>query len=166
MLETSHLIDLARDEANPAGMGAPRQVNLRRAVSTAYYAVFHALLGNVSETFVADNVPRSRALFYRAMEHGRAKDRCIKLGKNPLDQKESTFFQRPEFIPELRKFANAFVRLQELRHRSDYDPDYRLTRAQALQIVDDARQAIDDLHSSEGTQRNEFLAYLLLGLRL
>ncbi len=165
MLDADHLIELAQTLVNARGAGAPRQVVLRRVVSTAYYAVFHALCGTIAETFVSAGVWKSRVLFYRSMEHGKAKDRCKKLGQNPLPNREKQFFATKAFGQELRDFANTFVQLQEVRHLSDYDPDYRLTKLQAQQSIDDARKAITDLNSANDQERNKFLAYILFDIR-
>lgn len=165
MLDVEQLLELAQELADPSGAGAPRQVVLRRAVSTAYYAAFHALCGHAAGTFVTGGLRKSRALFYRSLEHGKSKDRCKRLGQNPLPGVERKFFAIPSFAQELRSFANTFVLLQEMRHRSDYDPDYKIAKAEAQEAVDDARQAMADLQSANPDQRNMFLAYVLFGLR-
>ncbi|MEJ0026899.1 MAG: hypothetical protein WDN01_12805 [Rhizomicrobium sp.] len=165
MLDADHLIELAQTLVNARGVGAPRQVVLRRAVSTAYYAVFHVPCGTIAETFVSAGVWKSRVLFYRSLDHGKTKDRCKKLGQKPLPNKEKIFFEAQAFGQELRDFANTFVQLQELRHQSDYDPDYRLTKALAQQCIDDASKAMADLNSAGDQERNKFLAYILFDIR-
>lgn len=167
MLNYNHLLELAETESNPPGMGAPRQATLRRAGSTAYYAVFHALLASTAISFVPQDLWKARVLFYRALEHSKTRDRCKRLGQNPLGQADQTFLGFPAFPQELRTFANGFVRLQELRHRCDYDPEFKLTKAkaQAQQIVADAREAIEQLEVANQDARVLFLGYLLFGLR-
>src|SRR4051812_26895121 len=117
-MNPEHLLELAEQEANPEGAGAPRQAILRRAVSTAYYAVFHRLLWTTAESFVParPSLWKSRVLFYRALDHGRTRERC-KLGSNPLPKEEQALFGFQTFPPDLRLFADYFVRLQELRHK-------------------------------------------------
>jgi uncharacterized protein (UPF0332 family) len=165
MSDPGHLLELAAQLANSPGAGAPKQAVLRRSASTAYYAVFHALSWNIAVTFVPANVWKARALFYRSLEHGKTKDRCKKLGQNPLPAKEKAFFATQSFGVELRSFANSFVQLQEIRHRSDYDLEYKLTKAQAQQAVDDATQAIASLNNANADERSKFLAYLLFDIR-
>ena len=79
-----HLFDAARNLAGiangvPAGSGRPRQVDLRRAVSTAYYGMFHALCGSNADTLVGAAPPMQGTNpwvhAYRALEHGLAKER-------------------------------------------------------------------------------------------
>ena len=47
-----HLFDQADELATPPATGAPRQSSLRRAISTAYYALFHAILTDVADQLV------------------------------------------------------------------------------------------------------------------
>lgn len=167
MIDSDHLLELAEQETGSTA-GTPRQAVLRRAVSTAYYAVFHALLGLVATTFVKAEFRKSRTLFYRALDHKAAKKGCVKAGKNLLDLQEKAYFGFSCFSPELRDFSNAFVKLQELRHACDYDPDYRVTKATAISCVEIARDAIENLEKAR-VQDDEmttlFLTYLLFGLR-
>lgn len=165
MLDPQHLVELAQTLVNARQAGAPRQANLRRAVSTAYYAIFHALCGAMADMFVPANASETRALFYRALDHGNSKKRCEDLGKNPLAAKQSRFFKIAAFGQDLRDFANDFVRLQELRHLCDYDPDYKLTKAQAQEYVDAAGDAIAKLGTANDTEKSKFLAYILFSIR-
>src|SRR5271155_2246861 len=51
--------------------GRPRQATLRRAVSTAYYAVFQALCVTCAETLVGEGKPWGEFTpGFRALEHG------------------------------------------------------------------------------------------------
>jgi hypothetical protein len=51
----------------------PKQASLRRAVSTAYYALFHLL---VDEAVSKWAVERQRSILARIFEHGRMKGIC------------------------------------------------------------------------------------------
>jgi len=167
MIDSDELLALARLEANGFGMEPPSDAVLRRAVPTAYYAAFHALLGAIAETFTTDasGQSKSRILFYRALDHGTARNRCKKLGLEGLPKEEANFFEIPQFAPELGSFANVFVALQEQRHKADYDPEFKLTKELALDAVDDATGAIHDLKSADVEQQKLFLSCLLFGLR-
>jgi uncharacterized protein (UPF0332 family) len=167
MVDYDQLLELAETETQSAA-GAPRQAYLRRAVSTAYYAVFHALLTRVATTFVKTGFRKSQALFYRSLEHKTAKTRCIKSGKARLDISEKDFFGFDSFPGEIRNFANEFVRLQELRHACDYDPDFRIAKARVVAAIAKAREAIDNLRVAQENNDEAttlFLSYLLFGLR-
>jgi uncharacterized protein (UPF0332 family) len=104
------LIDVAN--ALVAGaIGAQQEAYLRRAISTAYYALFHALC----DLCAAELLPN--ALYwetvtplYRSLDHAETKrffNRC------------SSGVLLGETIAEI---AEAFNQLQEERHMADYDP--------------------------------------------
>jgi uncharacterized protein (UPF0332 family) len=165
MLDVGHLLELAELEAMLQGLGKPRQAFLRRSGSTAYYALFHALLAMVAETFVTQSDWKSRVLFYRAIDHTKARSRCRLLGQATLPDPERKFFGIDRFGPELRDFANEFVRLQEYRYACDYDPEFVISRQEALDAIADARLAISKLHGADQTERRQFLSYVLFGTR-
>lgn len=166
-MNPDHLLDLAEQETNPEGVGAPRQAVLRRAVSTAYYAMFHRLLWTTAESFVParSSLWKSRVLFYRALDHGRTRERCKRLGSNPLGKEEQALFGFRSFSDDLRLFANHFVRLQELRHRCDYDPTLKISKLQARQAVEDAKKAVSIFNMATPDDRTLFISYLLFGIR-
>lgn len=59
--------------------GKPRQSNLRRAVSGAYYSVFHLLCEDASGTFVGRGVKDAplRQLVTRAFVHTQMREACL-----------------------------------------------------------------------------------------
>ncbi|MBO0661345.1 hypothetical protein LQ948_02050 [Jiella sp. MQZ9-1] len=92
--------------------GEPNQTSacLRRAVSTAYYAVFHALAELASESLLPGVARASDAYVrvYRALEHRRLKN---------------AFMQAPlKDDNRFRAIGNAVVQLQVERARADYLP--------------------------------------------
>ncbi len=89
---------------------------------------------------------------YRALDHGFAKNAC-KEAKNI------------GFPPGIATCANEFVALQEVRHKADYDPEARFTRAGALDWVARAEAAIAGLHASPRADRRAFAVQLLLKKR-
>ena len=56
-LNPDHLLDQAERLTTAPGSGPPRQADLRRAISTAYYAVFHAIATDAADQFVAHAPP-------------------------------------------------------------------------------------------------------------
>ena len=148
MIETARMLAIA-------GQRRPRQANLRRAISTAYYALFHVLAKDAADFLVGTRPGRVRnawAQTYRALDHGFAKNACNE-AKNL------------GFPPGLIACAASFVRLQETRHKADYDPDARFTRALALEWVNIAEAAIKDLHGTSRDDRRAFAIQLLLKKR-
>lgn len=72
----SHLLDQADRLAAGAGLGPgrPHQSDLRRSVSTAYYALFHFLVAEAVATISTD--PTDAKVLCRAFGHAEMKDAC------------------------------------------------------------------------------------------
>ncbi|MCW5557855.1 MAG: hypothetical protein KIT22_08490 [Verrucomicrobiae bacterium] len=51
-INPSHLLDQADRLASLPAAGAPKQADLRRAISNAYYAVFHATMAVVADQLI------------------------------------------------------------------------------------------------------------------
>lgn len=148
--DPQQLLDLARREMNPPGqLGAPRQVDLRRAMSTAYYAAFHCLCGAIADEF-AGGSGQVWNRFYRAVDHGHARERCQRLvGVQGAHS-------------GLVSFANDFIQLQQLRHEADYNPEFRASKQAAAQAVARASAAIASLQNADREQRRVFLVDFLV----
>lgn len=152
---TNDLIATARRLAK-ASPRRPRQADLKRAVSTAYYALFHALAKNGADLLVGVGAKRPEKAWtqvYRALNHGDAKKVCT--NKDILRG----------ISPSLRGCAGAFVELQEARHKADYDPGHRISRAEALARIDQAEQAVRDLREAPRQERFEFATVILFKAR-
>jgi uncharacterized protein (UPF0332 family) len=124
---------------------APNQAGLRRAISTAYYAVFHLLTLEAGGVFVGR--PETVELIVRAYDHGEmAKvSRFFAEGNLPrmlvsLGRSFSDPNQR-RTLAELKLVAGAFVELQDARHKADYDLTARYDRSEATRLVDLAESA-------------------------
>ena len=138
--------------ANPR---KPSQADLKRAISTAYYAVFHVLAKQCADAFAGTGPGRSDKAWNqvdRALEHGFAKNAC----------KQASNLGFP---PGIVTFATAFVALQEERHRADYDPESRYSRAQALDFVQQAEQAIQALKGAPTPDRRALAVLVMLKQR-
>lgn len=135
----------------------PRQSNLRRAVSSAYYAMFHCLARCCADTLVGSrSADRSRPAWrqvYRALEHGLAKKNC----------KNQTIIKK--FPKDIEDFANTFVSLQEKRHTADYDPFAQFTKQEVRSDIAATRNAIERFQSIPIRDRREFAAFVLFRSR-
>ncbi len=150
-MKAADLIAQARRLAK-ASERKPRQVDLKRAISAAYYAMFHALARECADTIAGTGSGRSQAAWvqvYRALEHGVARNACKQAGNKGLS-------------PEIAQFAETFVELQEERHAADYDPQSLYNRAAAITLVSNAAQAIADLGRAARANRRAFVALVLL----
>ena len=131
----------------------PTQANLRRAVSTAYYAVFHSLAHAAADLLIGRESSAAWHQVYRALEHGNAKSAC--------QNKQS--MQR--FPHEIKEFADAFVALQGARHRADYSSEANYDRQETLAAIDKAEDMIDKFEAADREQRLGFVAHLLFRRR-
>ena len=132
----------------------PRQSDLRRAVSTAYYALFHALCRNCADALIGTvGANRSEPAWrqaYRSVDHGRAKDRFG--NRNSMGK----------FPAHIQDFGNVFVKAQAQRRSADYDPAYRAVKAAVLSDIDSAEAVIGRLRSAALKDRRALAAWVTL----
>ena len=131
------LLGVAREMAQ-SPVSNWEQARLRRAVSTAYYALFHFLLEQASARFVDD--PAIQSLVSRGFSHSDLQKAAttFKSGALPIHIK-SVF---PDPIPiEIVQLSTAFVTLQQARHAAEYDLLQALTHQQVITHVTAAEQA-------------------------
>lgn len=84
---------------------------MRRAVSTAYYALFHLLIGDAVANW---NREGDRAKLGRAFDHGRMKT----VSKEVVGRKSAA---PDSALEQLKEIANTFILLQDWRLLADYD---------------------------------------------
>ncbi|HXQ50908.1 MAG TPA: hypothetical protein VN802_07435 [Stellaceae bacterium] len=143
----------------------PKQASLRRAISAAYYALFHLLVADAARVMSPAQPPALRARVRRAFTHEDMKKACIQFrpGKvENLTEALKALVSEP-IQSELSLIADAFVELQEARHDADYDTTQVFARADTLEKVEQANEAF----AAWKLVRNEpnataFLAALLL----
>lgn len=129
----------------------PRQVDMNRAVSTAYCALFHTLARLCADIVAGTGKTVSAKAWlqaYRALAHGFAKNACAQA-------------RSKGFPPEVLQFASAFVDLQQLRHDADYDPSRMFKRSEVVSVIGRAERAISGLRSA---QRSDLRAFVVLVL--
>ena len=167
MLLPSELLDVARLLAATEDSVAPSDAQLRRSVSTAYYALFHTVLkaGADCFSFSKESNGSGYAILYRSYDHGRMKRVCDEIAKPALSPSMRRTLRRPAVYHRLRAFATAFVSLQQSRHVADYDPHVVLLIDDATEAIDEAERAIDDLLGSPPDEVFDILALLLAGGR-
>jgi hypothetical protein len=141
----------------------PRQASLRRAVSTAYYALFHLLVDEATKMLVPD--PKLRRLVGRALVHDEMKQASASFKSSGLPPHVAAVCGAV-VPPDLKLVAEVFVELQDVRHEADYKLDRSFTRDNARFLVGRADQAF----RAWSTVRSEpiakvYLASLLLWKR-
>ena len=158
VLDWQHLIDAARILAGVSGgattPGRPRQAMLKRAVSTAYYAMFHALCESNADALVGASPTGDDfdlwVQTFRALDHGQAKNRLIA-------------YRRQSSTTEISEFAHAFGNLQERRLAADYNPRSVFTRSQVISLIDLAEAVTQAFDNLPVRQRRLLATHLLVG---
>jgi hypothetical protein len=120
----------------------PKQASLRRAVSAAYYALFHLLTDEASRLLVSGSDRFTlRQWTRRAFSHTTMK----KVSNDFSRPKLNTYSARAgagEVVPDdLRQVAKTFVALQEARHLADYDHLHYYSRNNARDFVQEVERA-------------------------
>jgi hypothetical protein len=140
------------------------ETDLRRAVSTAYYAVFHyALRAAADLTAGAGNRATPRySLVYCSVDHVRLKNLRDQLrGAAPQDVILPYAPPPPAYFGKVAVFARLAANLQLERHYADYHPTEYFDDARALQAVLAAQEAINTFEAATAEQRDAFLMLLL-----
>ena len=155
LLQTATLLANYVDPGDPDRI--PTDANLRRAVSTTYYAAFHALSQSCADTLVgpysADYAREHWVAAYRTLEHRQVRNKFANLGR------------MTSFSNQVRDFARRFNDLQDLRHRADYDPQATFELDEVLQLVSDAHAVIEGFNSAPESERRLLAVYLIATLR-
>jgi hypothetical protein len=140
----------------------PKQANLRRAISTAYYALFHELVTDgAARVSRAGRNGAAWSLVTRKFEHATMDrvSKAIVAGTADWVRQASLHSAR-----DVVAVADAFVSLQGERHAADYDLGVSFTRVRALEAIEKTNQAFDAWARARKTEAaNYYLLALLLG---
>lgn len=140
--------------------GRPRQAELRRAISAAYYALFHALATNCANLLVgARTSTETRQAWrqaYRSLHHGQIKRKCT-------EGRSKRVMRR--FPHAVQDFADQFVKMQRLRHLADYDPFEHFVRYEVVQFIGETKTAIGAFEKADRSDRRAFGIFVLFDLR-
>ncbi len=153
------LLALAKElvDRNP---GAALGGDLRRAVSTAYYALFHLLVHEATIRLVAIEALRPRVA--RSFDHNVMKKVCqdnVRLVPNIVGE---LILDGQAISAGIQNIATEFVALLQARHQADYDTATIITQAQAQTDVTRAEIAFlewEAVHSDQAA--DAFLTELL-----
>jgi len=135
-----------------------KQVDVRRAVSAAYYGLFHLLTTEAAQNWKHQD---QRARFARIFDHGRMKTCCASVVARAVP------VERAEILVahDLRLVADSFIKLQQARQTADYDNSKTWSRAQVWEMIalaQDAMAAWSSIRENETAQ--EYLLDLI-GIR-
>lgn len=155
MIDPLELIATCYKLVSQAETSPPSEADLRRAVSTAYYAMFHTLAASNAEIIAGQpqSAMSSHAWerVYRRLDHGRAQNnlRGVVNQLSPLGE----------------NFARTFIDLQGLRQQADYDPNFSITNAITLNLIARAETAIRDFVQLSEDERRFIAAQSLFDRR-
>lgn len=163
ILNPQHLLEQAKTLVALYPKRKPRQVDLRRAISSAYYAVFHRIATAAADEFVGVRLRRDLryVLVYRGIEHGLIRQLCEEAAKSIPKPRYRKYLRKRELSAGIKSFANIFPSLQSKRHEADYDPSTTLTTIDALYAIHLAERAIAAFESAPQEDRKLFLTFLL-----
>jgi len=140
----------------------PRQASLRRAVSTAYYALFHLLVHEATLNWKRVN---QRALLARFFEHGK-----MKAASHDQRGEINTYLKtKPAPCPELdcarhlHRVADTFFWAQQQRHTADYDNSTTWTRTDVMTLIDLVDSAFRSWHQIRDEAAAQAYLISLLG---
>ncbi len=150
--------------ADRAGRAHPRDCDLRRAVSAAYYAVFHAVAVAAARQAVPRAPEREQLTYARYVGHAAVKAACRWIGGDHVPMHVRPCVERLRAITPVTSIAAAFVDLQEAREQADYDHMADFSRASTRTLVGSARQACRDV-DRDPDGFSEFLGLVLLKTR-
>ena len=140
----------------------PKQASLRRAVSAAYYALFHLLTEEAARRLVGEASKPLRQQVQRAFDHGTMRQCCRSFSGGALPGNLAPLIAAQP-SPSLRVVARHFLLLQDARHVADYDMSRDYTRANAEALIEQAEQAFAAWRTIRVTnEAKTFLVSLLL----
>jgi uncharacterized protein (UPF0332 family) len=162
-LNPDHLFEQAQRLIIPPPHGPPRQVDVRRAISAAYYGMFHFVSTCLADEFVGSSLRQTGryALVYRSIDHRALRDVCGKVANRVPPETYVTCIPKSGLEPGVRQFARVAVDLQKKRHQADYDPLGQYRTSDAAAAIDAARVAVQRFQVVSADQRKAFLTLLL-----
>ena len=128
------LLEQAEHLARLDKVGPPRQANLRRSVSTAYYALFHLLIAEAVSLLPARPIAL-RQQASRSFSHDEMKRVCSGIASGNPEKTTALIMSPLKFSSPVRAVASVFDDLQDALHRADYDVFWRFTRSEALRLL-------------------------------
>lgn len=154
MPRPNHLVDDLLRTASFLADGAPRtnlgKARRRRAISTAYYAVFQALCYVLADQVVSWTTGGD----------------LIEPVFRSLDHKGALKALRTADDRDSRVIGVLVARLQEKRNDADYrPPGYNPGRAETADLIQQAREADERIHALTPLQRRRLVASILTKAR-
>jgi len=167
MPDSADLLALARLLSTISSEPHSPDVHLRRAVSTAYYAVFHKILHAAALRFMGPGQEKAAgyAILYRSFDHRHMKMVCEALQVSTLKDKFKYHLRRNNVSQEMRNFAGIFPDLQDARHLADYDPAVEFLPSDVSSLIDAAELAMAAFDRATPEEQADVLALMMVRTR-
>jgi hypothetical protein len=129
----------------------PTQTDLRRALSTAYYAAFHFVMMQCADLLTCDpggrNLARAWRQVYRSIKHADVRNACSVAAEASCG-----------FPAEIREFAALYPKMRRLREEVDYDPEITqvFNTHHVMEKISDADFAIRQFSQVSEVHRRAF----------
>jgi hypothetical protein len=166
-IDPAKLLEAATQFAeHQTAQGRPRPIWLRRAVSTAYYALYHELCRQAAAHLLPSAPPADQLRLTRSFTHQALRDTCEWIAGRGRAPRHAAALVTTLSITAIQGVATAFLDLQEARHDADYDHLAPFDKATVLQHVRVAERAIATLAGASAQDRQTFFALLALKTQL
>ena len=144
----------------------PKQASLRRAVSAAYYSLFHFTTEQAARALVSGRDPSRRRLrrsVRRSFDHAHMRREALAIARGRGRWHDAVDIRASA---ELIRVATVLASIQEERHRADYDHAHTLLRSEVRTMIADVAEAKRAWKAIRGTpEADAFLVAMLLRLR-
>jgi hypothetical protein len=166
LIRSHGLVDVALRLASPAPDGGePSPEQVRRSVSTAYYALFHELVAHAAAELCGDNPDSIAERRTVARWFGHADLRLLaeavsRTASGGISGAVASVIGKAH--PSLKELADTFVELQKERNHADYDHESVFDPLMALDIVFQAALAIALARQLADSRDPSYLRFLRL----
>ncbi len=156
--------------------GRPRDADIRRGISAAYYAVFHDLTGRGARHLVGSFPQETQNEIRRTWSHSE----IARLAKHVVDRSNTLNREPDATLPaNLKKYGRmldiaatdadlvdsmrTFNQLQEQRYSADYDHNAQFTKSDLVEACENARLARKRLGDAQNQAHKALFALLAMG---
>lgn len=161
MIRPERLLDQAETLIADGTARAPEE-NLRRAISAAYYALFHQCLAAAADVLLGEaaRAPDLYGLAYRSVDHRRLRDLCTEYTRPQRSKRYAKHLTPGDLDQDLVAYAVRVLDLYESRASADYDPTWTVSAEDASAALDVARSAFGRFIAADPGKRRRFLILL------
>ena len=159
----SDLLQQAESLARLDPRGAPRQATLRRAVSSAYYAIFHYLVDESCRAIMGTQHSQQgyRHALARSFVHTTMKSACGSFGGGQLpDTIVKSLPKDPKgkytVAAAIQNISSLFKEVQLKRYLADYDLSERFQRFEVLALIQQVEQHIQEFSAVPQSNDRQF----------